>query len=463
VNPIILLVLMAAFLVLLIYVFHPPFPSIGRLLAFLALLAIGAIMAYMFVIYIFDYDPDPLRLRIANGITDNKIVDLTQIVPGLPEDLELIQRLDTDNDPDDGELLEWAVLYRYDTVVSGEGAVSGPYGAAIYDVDRCRPPAIQSYELAPANYDYLAQTWATVGAENMIEYKDPLSSELDRPEVIVRGLSPGQVLTDLNIFRKVGIEPNCLEVQAWRQAHPGQAFPYGDWLRYDNIGSFRGNYEVRRDGQTVSVFDRGPFERSQIVIRKDYRPRNGSYLYPGTQTLLDPVEYRLTFGKGAPTDVPEVYYPEKAVLAFYELLGKDQASLDQAKTYLSPGAQDAYDIDTDTFGLSADSESVAQARSKLDRALVLEIRYVPDRDAERLHEDRQVTVIVVGANKDGGVDYAHPCTVTWRIIAEPNPQALPYGCEWRLDRYQSSCPGPGEHGELPAAESTIGWLGSFAN
>jgi hypothetical protein len=29
--------------------------------------------------------------------------------------------------------------------------------------------------------------------------------------------------------------------------------------------------------------------------------------------------------------------------------------------------------------------------------------------------------------------------VTWGIVGLQNPSALPYGCEWRLDWYQTNC------------------------
>jgi hypothetical protein len=50
-----------------------------------------------------------------------------------------------------------------------------------------------------------------------------------------------------------------------------------------------------------------------------------------------------------------------------------------------------------------------------------------------------VTALVVGVSKDGKIDYDHPCQVTWRIVGVPKPDALPYGCEWRLDGYISTC------------------------
>jgi hypothetical protein len=163
--------------------------------------------------------------------------------------------------------------------------------------------------------------------------------------------------------------------------------------------------------------------------------------------LLDPVEYTVAFGPGRPDEVTQVYYPEKSVMAFYGNLGKDENNLAEAKNWLSPGAQQAYDIETNTFGLSAALDSVARAREDLARVLVWEIRYDPDIEAEQLHMDREVTVVVVGVNEQGEIDRAHPCEVTWTVIGQPRAGALPYNCEWRLDRYRSTCPPPGEMGE----------------
>lgn len=450
--------LLALFLLLVVIVFRPPLPDFGRLLAFVLMLGVAGYLGLIFAQRMFGYDPDPDRLRLAHRLTDDKIIDLTEIVPGLPPDLDMIHRVDTDQDTDD-QRPEWLVFYRYDTIQLSPDFAVGPFGAAVYDVDRCRPPAILSYELAPSNYDYLGQSALSHSVDNIITFADPESGGLNRPELIIAGSTAGTV-TDLNIFRKVGVDPNCLEIQAWRLANPGQIFPYAEWLSYDNVGSFRGNFQVKRVRDTVSVLDRAPFERSQIVIKRDYRPQNGSYFRPGTQSLLDPVEFGLTFGYGTPTEVPKVYYPEKAVLAFYEALTRDSASLARAKNYLSSDAQEAYDINTDTFGLYAGDDSVAQAREDLARVLVWEIRYEPDRDAERLHEDRQVTVEVVGVNASGAIAYGQSCQVTWRVVAAPDPKALPYGCEWRLDRYQSTCPGPGEHGQrLPGvSREPVAWV-----
>jgi hypothetical protein len=75
----------------------------------------------------------------------------------------------------------------------------------------------------------------------------------------------------------------------------------------------------------------------------------------------------------------------------------------------------------------------------LARVLVLEIRYDPDVEAEQLHRERQVMVTVVGVDRDGNIDWDHPCQVTWGVIGVERLGALPYNCEWRLDWYQPTC------------------------
>jgi hypothetical protein len=422
--------------VLGILTFRPPGgPKASRLFFFLLWLGASFILSYFFLVKVYKWNPNPLRVEIARTMTEEKMIYLGDIVPGL-YDLDYIHRIDTDQETEEIPE-EWLAFYQYDVQVPEKGTPSGPYGAAIYDYDDCRPPAILSHELVPVSYDYLGEENAYALVEDIIAYADPLSANADRPEVIINGVSRG-VVTDLNIFRKVGVELNCFQMQQWRAAHSGEAFP--NPLRYENIGSFRGNYRIERQGSTVIVVDRAGFERSQFVVKRQYRPESGAYFRPGTQILLDPVEYTLDFGPGKPDQVTQVYYPEKSVLAFYRNLGKDETQLEQAQTYLGPEAKVAYDIETDPFGLSTDPDSPARARQNLARVLVWEIRYEPDVEAEQLHKNRQVRVTVVGVNEAGTIDYQHPCQVTWTVIGEERPGALPYGCEWRLDRYQTTCP-----------------------
>jgi hypothetical protein len=423
------LLLGVAWLVLLFATFRSPdAPKVPRLFFFQLLLLVSAILGYYFVVRVFEFNPNPLRVSMARNLTYDKTIYLGDIVAGL-YDLDYIDRVDADGDGYE----DWLAFYQYDVKENQEtGEHRGPFGAAVYDTDGCRPPDILSYELVPVSYDYLGQDATKAIVENIIEYNDPQSVAdgvaLDRPELMINGLTR-KVVTDLNIFRKTGAVPSCPDVRQWRAAHPGEPLP--GQLRYENIGSFRGTYRVERSGSTVMVVDSAGFERSQFTVEKQYRPEYGTYFVPGTQVLLEPVEYSLNFGPGEPDDITQVYYPEKAVLAFYLALGKDRKNLDRAESYLSDAARELYDINRDPFGLSTAPDSVARARSKLARVLVWEIIYNPDVEAEQLHETH------------GQIDYAHPCQVTWSIIGVPNAGALPYGCEWRLDRYQSSCPSDG--------------------
>jgi hypothetical protein len=425
---VVILVVAIAWLVLLFLTFRTPAPKLDRLVFFVLLLLASGVLAYLFMLRVFDYNPNPAKVSIANRLTQDKFIDLLQIVPGT-YDLSYIHRIDTDNAKEE-IAEEWFVFYRYDVYQPAEGQPQGPFGAAIYDYNGCRPPAILSYELIPVSYDYLGQDNATVAVANIVPYADPLSGGQDRPEIIVSGFTRGAA-TDLNIFREVGVQLDCYQWQQWRATHAGDVFP--NPIRYENVGSFRGNYLVSLSGDTVTVYDRAPFERSQITVRKQYRPgSDGTYFEPISQTLLAPVEFSLDFGAGRPSDIPQVYYPEKAVLAFYLSLGKDQKSLDQAESYLSPTARNAYNIKTDPFG-------IAMPRTDLAQVLVWEIAYRPDIERERLHETRQVTAVVVGKDAVGHIDAAHSCQVTWQVKGVENPSALPYGCEWALESYTSSC------------------------
>jgi hypothetical protein len=427
-SPVLLALLGLAWMTLLVLTFRVPgAPRLSRLFFFQLFLVVSFALGYLFLVRIFDYNPNPIRVRIARYMTKDNMIYLGDFVSGL-YDLDDIRRIDADG-ADEAMPEEWLARFQYDVTTPVGGTPRGPWGAAIYDYNECRPPAIQSYELVPVSYDYLAQDGLDVVSGNVIGYADPLSAGKDYLEVVANGYTRG-VVTDLNIFRKTGVGLDCFQMQQWRDTHAGEAFP--NPYRYVNIGSFRGNYRVERNGATVTVVDRSPFERSQITIRRQYRPLNGSYFEPGTQVLLPPVESTLAFGPGEPDQVSQVYYPEKAVLAFYLNLTQDEAQLEKADGYLSPDAQAIFNISTDQFGL-------AMPRDELARVLVLQIRYEPNIEAEQLHKDREVTVEVVGVDKDGRIDWDNRCQVTWGIRGAARPGALPYGCEWQLDWYHSTC------------------------
>lgn len=436
-----ILILAVTFLVLFILIFRPPAPRVDKLIFFLLWLAVGGILGFYFAVNILGYDPDPDRLAIARWITDNKIVDFTQFVPGLPEDLGLITRMDVDQEAEDEED-EWLVFYRYDEVVRGEQVVAGPYGAAIYDMDKCRPPAVLSYELAPENYDYLSLDlpriseepgWSDVFVANIIPHRETYGSDClrqgqgpDRPELVVFGRT-NSVRTDLNIFRKVGQDLTCIERQQWEDFYGDRNFPCP--LTYENIGSWRGNYGVALSGQTAITYDRAPFERSVLVVKRAYLPdpNTGSYFKPTTEpgeakVLRDPVEVGIVFGPGIPEDTQQVYYPEKTVMAFFLQLGSDP---DKAMENVCDvkGSQARYD--PADFGLTL-------APRNLAKVTVCEIRYNPDIVSERNHRPQTVDVRVVEVPRNGSGNCNDSRLLSCTVIAEEDPRALPYGCQWCL-------------------------------
>jgi len=323
------------------------------------------ILGIWLVVRLTHIDVDPAKVQIAKWLTKDRMIDLQEVAPGI-QTIRHISRIDADGD----KFREWVVFYSYDEVSKGRG----PYGAAVYDVDRCRPPAIVSYELRPYDYDYVAENidirWAA--GPQMMDINSDSRLEL----VIHYG-------NDLSVFRWFDRTANCTA-------------PGPDQQGYELLGTFRGTGGVNPVAAgRVQVLDRGFFDRSQIAVRRVYTPdSNGSYLQPG-DGLRPPVETSLAFTFGPPVTITDLYYPEKAVLAFYLNLGHNDKA---AQSYLSEPAKSRYNIKTDTFGLYSAADGVARARDKLTRVLVWEIRYNPNITDERLHKTQQVTVLVVAVN-----------------------------------------------------------------
>ena len=438
-----MLILIIAFFAFLFLTFRPPAPKIDRLIFFVLLLGSGAALAFLFAQKVLDYDPDPDRLRIARWITDNKIVDFNQFVPGMVPSLDLIRLIDVDQEEEDRPE-EWLVFYRYDEVIRDEEVKAGPYGAAVYDIDKCRPQGVLSFELAPENYDYLSLDLPRaedVIVQNIVEHKEVYGADCFRqgegtnwPELIIFGRTNG-VRTDLNIFRRAGEDLSCIERQQWEDFYGNRNFPCP--LTYENIGSWRGNYRVELQGNRVVTYDRAPFERSVLVVKRVYVPdgETGTYFKATTEpgagkVLKDPVEVGIEFGPGIPANTKDVYYPEKTVLAFFLQLGQD---VDKAMENVCEikGSQPRYDpID---FGLTLPERN-------LDKVTVCEIRYNPDIISERNHRPQTVDVRVVETQEGEGPDCNEARLLRCDVIAEEDPRALPYGCQWCL----SGCVAIGE-------------------
>ena len=198
-------------------------------------------------------------------------------------------------------------------------------------------------------------------------------------------------------------------------------------------GDFRGSGGVRQDGDRVVVLDRSGFERSQLAIKRVYAPVDGSYLTPDLERLRDPVEQSIDFTFGMPESPAQSPYPEKAVLAFYLALGRDN---DTARSYLSDESEYKANMDSYEFGTGV-------PLGDLRGVLVKEIGYTPDEVAEQQHMDRQVSVSVtpvtdagVMSDEAGGVIRRR---VSWIVRWEPLERAEEgqdsvYG--WRLYDYK---------------------------
>jgi hypothetical protein len=115
-----------------------------------------------------------------------------------------------------------------------------------------------------------------------------------------------------------------------------------------------------------------------------------------------------------------VYYPEKTVLAFFLDLGPDP---DAAMSYVCAG-KGRTTYRPEDFGLTL-------PLNKLAKVVVCELAYNPDVLGEQNHNDQFVNAKVVEVAKTGGSnDCALAHEVRCQVIAEQNPAALPYGCEW---------------------------------
>jgi hypothetical protein len=201
---------------------------------------------------------------------------------------------------------------------------------------------------------------------------------------------------------------------------------------YELLGSFRGsgNVNLKANGR-VEVYDRGFFERSQMAIKRVYRPQanTGSYLQPDGKGLSAPVEVGIDFAFGLPVTSTQLYYPEKAALAFYLNLGQDDG---EAKSYLCSDAKRAYPIKDHQFG-------IALPREEMARVLVKEIVYTPNIEAERLHDPAKplfVTIAVVGVDSVGRADETRLRRVRVGVIGVAKEGALPYNCEWCLQSFE---------------------------
>ncbi|MDQ7030911.1 MAG: hypothetical protein Q9O62_14640 [Ardenticatenia bacterium] len=332
-----------------------------------------------------------------------------------PDNVQVIavERLDVDGD----EELEWLVLYRFDPTQGGNFGIA-PAQGLLYDVVTCEFPEFVTYTLpTPAN-DYLAEGSVSISLNDFLDNtEDPYSAP---QETIIRGEGPRKTLA---VFRfRDEVRNPCVAPSTPREG-------------FYSVGYFSANLRIERDGKAITLWDRTAFERSQLAIRRLYRPTNG----PRGETyvdengnLLPPVEQSVDFAYGLPENPSDSPYPEKAVAAFYLYLGTD--TKEKARAFLMPELQGQFP--EGRFGLPVPV-------TRVERVFIHSVTYYPDAQKERAREDQEVTITVQAVPTGGGDAAGATCTVRWLVRnfehpVEGTPTLAQRGDrEWRLAQIQS--------------------------
>lgn len=223
-----------------------------------------------------------------------------------------VLRFDTDGDGFE----EWLVYYQFDANNQKNWKnpcpSNAPMAAAIYDNDRGTPPILFPYKLQPPDRDFLGEGAVWVDFQEIVDnYGTDNTAPI--PELIFKGAGATDYMT---IFK---YQPNT----------PPGSPPTDEVPRYRVIGSFSGTGGVKFDPATkqVTVYDRGPYERSQLAIKKVYQlhgeGNDKTYMADAySATLAAPTFSTIDFGIPPPNDITNAAYPEKVLLAFYKALTK---------------------------------------------------------------------------------------------------------------------------------------------
>ncbi len=325
---------------------------LGQILLGTFLLILALTLVSLLVIAITGFNPMPLIRQGAVLATGHKLVNMFDIMPAGYR-VQSVQYENTDVDEEE----EWVVFYQFD-LVDGRS----PYGGAIYDLDRGNPPVLFPYQLVPPDRDYLSDGWARLEREQIVPpgELDPLK------ELLVYGHSGG-IDTELTIFRYV---ENTLEWQP----------PTDDPRRYRVIGFFRGDGGVsfHADSKAVTVLNHAGRERSQLAVRTVYRldEAHETYMSPtDPEKLAAPASSEVIFAFDMPGDILQTPYPEKIVLAFYEMIDKETPPIAPDKFLVDEALVKYNNKELGYFGLQ--NASVAKDVDK-DSVQVTELSYVPE-------------------------------------------------------------------------------------
>ena len=334
------------------------------------------------------------RSALASFIAENKFIGPEELIPaGIRYDD--VWRLDTDGDKE----LERILTYRYDQTKG-----RSPLGATILDLNSCRPRSVDSYDLFPIDRDYLSEY-----RYNM-EVRD-IPNVGSKSDLLIWGQTQDSIRTELTIFQWYNLNDACKTPETRLRG-------------YGLLGNFRGDGGINiLDDGTVRVLDRA-FERSQLAVVSVYRPQAGAYRPLPDGPMFPPAAKAIEFTFGAPDPATQTYYPEKAVVAFYMDIGGETP---KAQALLDPTVVATYI--QGSFG-----REVAEPGQTTSMAEVKEIAYYPDSAKERAHGDIAVDVEVLNRRGDGSIA---PQPYRYRVWVRgfANPKAAPYGCEWRIFRF----------------------------
>jgi hypothetical protein len=274
---------------------------------------IGVVFFGWAVIRLFNIDPEPIIINVARIAGAGKLVEFDEVFFSDPDDglrVCSVDRVDTDGDG----FREWLVFYQYDKVEPTNWRQPCPDDTsrlgAIYDNDRGSPGIVFPYLLKPPTRDLLGEQGTSYALADLVANQ---------------AINPNGPIQELLVYGRRGSVTNQLTIFKFQENTQPWEMPRDDPPRYQVLGAFEGSGGVMFDSQTkeVTVYDRGPFERSQLAIKNVYALRGsaGQETYMadvGAPTLAAPIKSTIDFVFGAPSDILYSEFPEKIVLAFYE-------------------------------------------------------------------------------------------------------------------------------------------------
>ncbi|MBN1937322.1 MAG: hypothetical protein JW934_21875 [Anaerolineae bacterium] len=280
---------------------------------------------------------------------EDKRLDLETILPAAWKPYATY-RLDTNAD----NQKDWAILYTYDQLATDAFT---PVGGVIYHVysfaNQDKAPVVFPYPLTVPGWPYLGEGKST------IELKEVLQNSAG-PEVVYQGTNSEGLLTRLALF-------------TWQNHAPSPVLPpeadptTGQW--YHCVGKFDTDARINLEAERVTVWERTN-ERSQLAIRKIYRPQEGSYMQGDAS--IAPTQVCLDFAYGQPQDIARSPYPEKILMAFFANLTNEQT----VYQFLTKEAADNLRAQKDAWG-----RITPWPRASLTDICVKELRYAPSQEA----------------------------------------------------------------------------------